>query len=69
MQQTIIISGMTCQHCVRAASEALERVAGVDAVEIDLQSGRALVNGQADAASLIAAVVAAGYDAEQEKVG
>ncbi len=69
MKQTIIISGMTCQHCVRAASAALESVAGVDAVAIDLQSGRAMVDGQADAAALIAAVVAAGYDAELERAG
>lgn len=69
MIQTIIISGMSCQHCVRAASAALECVAGVDAVEIDLQSGRARVDGQADAADLIAAIVAAGYGAELEKAG
>ncbi len=69
MTQTIIISGMTCQHCVGAASAALEGVAGVDAVTIDLQSGRALVDGQADAAALIAALVSAGYDAELEKAG
>jgi copper chaperone len=64
MKQTLIISGMSCQHCVRAVSQALESVAGVEAIAVDLESGRALVDGNADVDALIAAVVAAGYAAE-----
>lgn len=64
MIQTLIISGMNCQHCVRAVSDALSAVEGVDSVEVDLDAGCAKVEGRADAAALIAAVVAAGYAAE-----
>jgi copper chaperone len=64
MKQTLVISGMSCQHCVRAVSDALRGVAGVDGVEVDLETGRARVDGQADIDALIDAVVAAGYGAE-----
>ena len=58
------ITGMTCQHCVRAATEALQAVPGVVRVEVDLASGLAQVEGSADQAALTAAVQAAGYGAE-----
>jgi len=58
------ITGMTCQHCVRAATEALQAVPGVVRVEVDLASGLAQVQGSADQAALAAAVRAAGYGAE-----
>jgi copper chaperone len=64
MIQTLIISGMSCQHCVRAVSDALSAVEGVDSVEVDLDAGSAKVDGRAEIAALIAAVVAAGYAAE-----
>jgi copper chaperone len=55
---------MSCAHCVRAVTSALESVAGVESVVVDLELGRARVEGQADADALIAAVVAEGYGAE-----
>ena len=58
------ISGMTCNHCVKNASLALEDVPGVQTVEVRLQPGSATVQGQADTAQLIAAVKEAGYEAE-----
>lgn len=58
------IIGMTCQHCVRAATQALEAVPGVTGVQIDLATGLARVEGAADPAALIAAVQGAGYSAE-----
>lgn len=58
------IQGMTCQHCVRAVSEALAGVSGVVRVEsLDLNTGSARVQGDADMNALIAAVKTAGYDA------
>ncbi len=60
----IKISGMSCQHCVRAVTQAIESVAGVESVAVDLASGQARVTGQTDADALIAAVTAAGYEAE-----
>ena len=58
------ITGMTCGHCVRAASKALEGVPGVDSAEVTLEPGGAVVKGHADTAALIAAVQDEGYEAE-----
>ncbi|MGV3618385.1 MAG: cation transporter [Fimbriimonas sp.] len=37
------IEGMTCGHCVRAATEALENLSGVQSARVDLASGEASV--------------------------
>ena len=58
------VTGMTCQHCVRAVTTALERVPGVDKAEVDLESGMAVVYGQIHADELIAALNEEGYDAK-----
>lgn len=65
MTQTLRITGMSCGHCVRAVTAALESVAGVESVAVDLESGCAGVEGRADVDALIAVVVAEGYGAEQ----
>jgi copper chaperone len=58
------VTGMTCQHCVRAVREALGAVPGVTrVVEVDLGSGRATVEGDADPEALIAAIKEEGYTA------
>jgi copper chaperone CopZ len=68
--QTIIleVSGMTCNHCVKHVRAALEQVAGVAEVEVDLGAGRATVkhHGETELASLIAAVDDAGYQAKPQ---
>ncbi len=64
MTVEIKVSGMSCQHCVRAVTESLTSVSGVERVEVDLASGLATVEGSADAGALIAAVKEAGYEAE-----
>ncbi|MCU7938594.1 MAG: cation transporter [gamma proteobacterium symbiont of Bathyaustriella thionipta] len=58
------ITGMTCQHCVKHATEALEAIAGVESVEVNLEPGSAVVVGDVDNAILIVAVKEAGYEAE-----
>ena len=59
------IEGMSCEHCVRAVSGALQEVSGVDSVvEVSLERGEAIVEGSAETASLIAAVEEEGYRAE-----
>ena len=52
----LAIEGMTCQHCVKRATNALESVAGVSAVEVTLEPGGATVVGSADSSELIQAV-------------
>ena len=61
---TLQISGMTCQHCVRSVTKALQGVAGVDNVSVDLGAGSARVEGPADPASLLQAVESEGYEAK-----
>ncbi len=58
------ITGMTCQHCVKHTTEALEAISGVASVEVTLEPGGAVVIGDVDAAALISAVKEAGYEAE-----
>jgi copper chaperone len=58
------VQGMTCGACVRHVTQALSTVTGVDAVEVDLQSGRVRVDGEAEQAALIAALDEAGYPAQ-----
>jgi copper chaperone len=58
------VEGMTCQHCVKAVREALSSVPGVDRViEVDQDSGEALVDGAPQADALVAALRKEGYEA------
>ena len=59
------VTGMTCQHCENAVSEALSAVSGVDAVvTVSHERDEAVVEGSPDMRSLIAAVKEEGYEAE-----
>ncbi|MEW8380816.1 MAG: cation transporter, partial [Candidatus Thiodiazotropha taylori] len=66
MTTTLKVSGMTCPHCVNNVQKALLGVPGVDGAEVALEEGTAVVHGSAQAASLVQAVVDAGYAAETE---
>ncbi len=59
----LIITGMTCNHCVMNTKKALEAVAGVDSADVTLEPGYAEVTGSADSEQLVLAVKNAGYDA------
>ena len=60
----LAISGMTCAACVRGVTGALSRVPGVTRVEVSLDTGRAIAEGGADPAALVAAAERAGYGAQ-----
>ncbi len=65
---TLKVEGMTCQHCVRAVQDALERQNGVERAKVDLQAGRAVVDYDANLASpgaLAMAVMDEGYTAAE----
>jgi copper chaperone len=65
---TLKVSGMTCGHCVRAVQQALEGTAGVQAAQVDLQGGRAVVEYDEATVSppeLAKAVSEEGYLAEE----
>jgi copper chaperone len=60
----IAVSGMTCEHCVRAVQAEIGQLAGVTQVEVDLDSGRVTIaaDPMPELAHLRAAVDAAGYE-------
>lgn len=58
------VPGMHCGHCERAVREEIAAVAGVSAVEVDLEAKLVTVSGDAlDDRALRAAIEAAGYEA------
>ena len=61
----LMITGMTCQHCERAVSEALAVVPGVDeVVDVSHECDEATVEGSPKLLDLISAVTEEGYEAE-----
>ncbi|TDB99855.1 heavy-metal-associated domain-containing protein [Micromonospora fluostatini] len=62
--QTYEVRGMTCGHCVRAVTDELSTLPGVDEVRIDLTAGTATVTSQdpLPIESVRAAVDEAGYE-------
>ncbi|WP_407570127.1 heavy-metal-associated domain-containing protein [Deinococcus altitudinis] len=64
MSTELNITGMTCGHCQTAVTKALRTVPGVQNAQVDLQTGRAIVEGQPDLQALLAAVREEGYSAQ-----
>lgn len=60
---TLNIKGMTCGHCVKAVTQAIQVVDPSARVSIDLAQGRAEVETRADVATVVAAIAEAGYEA------
>jgi copper chaperone CopZ len=63
---TYVVTGMTCEHCVRSVTEEVGEVPGVAGVDVDLASGRLVVTpaegtGPVDDDAVAAAVAEAGY--------
>jgi len=59
------VPGMHCDHCVAAVTEEVSGVAGVESVDVDLETKLVVVHGSGlDDAALRAAIDEAGYDAE-----
>ncbi len=61
------IGGMSCAGCVAAVEVALQQVSGVASASVNFAEHTAAVSGDVSAATLIAAVVAAGYEAAELK--
>lgn len=62
-QMTYSVPGMSCGHCRAAITTEVEKVAGVTAVDVDLDAKRVTVAGEElDDAAIRAAIDAAGYD-------
>jgi copper chaperone len=66
MTETIVytVPGIHCSHCERAVKDELQRVAGVRAVEVDLEAKRVTVEGGGlEDTALREAIAEAGYEA------
>ncbi|WP_174875757.1 heavy-metal-associated domain-containing protein [Vogesella oryzae] len=63
-QQVLKVDGMTCGGCANGVKNALQAVAGVDAVSVDLASKAVTVDfhGDAQPAAWKQAIEDAGYD-------
>ena len=58
------VDGMSCEHCVVAVTSEVGDVAGVQAVDVDLETKLVRVTGAAiDDTAVVAAIDEAGYDA------
>ena len=59
----ITVQGMTCGNCVKHVTEALQELAGVTAVDVQLDGGKVTIESSADLdpAVVSAAVTEAGY--------
>ena len=55
------VTGMTCDHCVKAVTRAVRAVPGAANVSVDLEHGLVRVEGAADPAAVRAAIVDEGY--------
>ncbi|SMB84219.1 CopZ family metallochaperone [Deinococcus hopiensis] len=58
------VTGMTCGHCQAGVTRALRSVPGVQDAQVDLKTGKAVVQGDAEPQQLIAAVAEEGYSAQ-----
>lgn len=56
------VAGMTCEHCVRAVTQAVRALPGVEDVSVDLEHGRVTVTGQPDEKAVRAAIAEEGYE-------
>lgn len=62
-QMTYSVPGMSCGHCRSAVTAEVEKLAGVTAVDVDLEAKRVSVAGeQLDDDAIRAAIVTAGYE-------
>lgn len=62
MAKEYTIKGMNCPHCQAAVTKSIAGVPGVCQVDVNLSTGKAVVEGEHDSAALVAAVRNAGFD-------
>jgi copper chaperone len=55
------VQGMSCQHCVRAVTQAVQEVDPSAQVRVDLAAGRVEVQSDKDAAELARVIADEGY--------
>ncbi|WP_409526264.1 heavy-metal-associated domain-containing protein [Nitrincola sp. MINF-07-Sa-05] len=56
------VSGMSCGHCVKAITQAVQELSNEAVVDIDLSSGKVSIAGLSDAAAISHAIEEAGFE-------
>ncbi|WGE48801.1 cation transporter [Actinobacillus equuli subsp. equuli] len=64
MSITLKLDGLHCGNCVKSVEKALNAVEGVTKATVTLEPQQAIVEGSANAETLIAAVDDIGFEAE-----
>ncbi len=59
---TVKIKGMSCQHCVGSAKDALEKIPGIENVSVDLDKGEATYEGEVRVEAVKTAITAIGFE-------
>ena len=64
---TIVLSvpGISCGHCVAAITGEVQAVAGVERVEVSIDTKTVTVTGAVDVAAIEAAIIEAGYEVDR----
>jgi copper chaperone len=62
--KTIMVKGMSCQHCVMAVTKALSGIDGIIDVKVDLETGKVTFEEtkSVEPETIAAAINKAGYD-------
>ncbi|MDV9030632.1 heavy-metal-associated domain-containing protein [Pseudomonas sp. RAC1] len=58
------VQGMTCGHCVKAVTQAIQTVDAAAQVEVDLPGRQVKVQSESPAERIVAAIVEEGYQAQ-----
>ncbi|MCL7461203.1 cation transporter [Pseudomonas sp. NW5] len=58
------VTGMSCSHCVRAITTALQALDAAAQVEVDLEAGEVRVESQLSSAEVVAALAEEGFAAQ-----
>ena len=61
MQQEFKVQGMTCGHCVKAVTQAVQLLDKAAAVSVELDSGKVVINSTVPRERLVEAIREEGY--------
>ena len=64
MEHVFQVSGMTCGHCERSVTNAVQQVDANAKVQIDRSQGKVVVESDQPAAKIAAAIAAEGYQVQ-----
>ena len=59
------VTGMTCGHCVKAVTQAVQSISPQAQVAVNLETGEVSITGATDQAAVSAAIAAEGYAIER----